>query len=99
MHGIWAIRASGTERLSRHRSSSPSPTCRTIDLAGGPRPTARCSGFGGVAQLVEQLVCNQQAAGSSPVSSTKLTKLNRSTKRDPGRAPSRPSPGWAMIYP
>ena len=41
---------------------------------GGPT----CSPVGGVAQLVEQLVCNQQAAGSSPVTSTTtLSDLQR----------------------
>ncbi len=37
------------------------------------RVTGAVHAIGGVAQLVEQLVCNQQVAGSSPVSSTLLS--------------------------
>ena len=31
-------------------------------------------GYAGVAQLVEQLICNQQVAGSSPIASSKIAK-------------------------
>ena len=34
----------------------------------------RTTGFGAVAQLGERLVCNQEATGSIPVSSTKFKK-------------------------
>src|SRR5271166_4653780 len=62
----------------RERSAAGSVAQRTISYDGGrlPRPGAVaslwCREVGGVAQLVEQLVCNQQAAGSSPVTSTKF---------------------------
>ena len=32
--------------------------------------------FAGIAQLVEQLICNQQVAGSSPIASSKIKALN-----------------------
>ena len=36
-------------------------------------PLKYLSGFAGVAQLAEQLICNQQVAGSIPVTSSKNT--------------------------
>ena len=45
-------------------------SCRLDQSARNNRP-----GYAGVAQLVEQLICNQQVGGSSPsTSSTKLDK-------------------------
>ena len=45
--------------------------------------TRRCAEgadlFAGVAQLVEQLICNQQVAGSSPITSSKSSKLRLTT--------------------
>ena len=35
------------------------------------------AGFAGVAQLVEQLICNQQVGGSSPSTSSKLNEYGR----------------------
>ena len=33
--------------------------------------------FAGVAQLVEQLICNQQVVGSTPIASSSLRKASR----------------------
>jgi hypothetical protein len=41
-------------------------------------------GFAGVAQSVEQLICNQQVAGSSPIASSSLALINT------GGVPERP---------
>ena len=46
------------------------------------------SGFAGVAQLAEQLICNQQVAGSIPVTSsthTITTAVERAVKLNNGR--------------
>ena len=32
--------------------------------------------FAGIAQLVEQLICNQQVAGSSPISGSKVLRAD-----------------------
>jgi hypothetical protein len=37
-----------------------------------------CSSGAGIAQLVEQLICNQQVAGSSPVASSSATEIEES---------------------
>ena len=47
---------------------------------------------GGVAQLVERLLCKQKVAGSTPVASTNLT-------RAAGRCASSPGPKRARRYP
>ena len=45
------------------------------DEAGGsspPRPTSGTLESGGLAQLVERLLCKQEVSGSTPLSSTRL---------------------------
>ena len=52
-------------------------------LAYGPTPTGA-----GVAQLVEQLICNQQVAGSSPFASSRMTPRSFEILALPGECPS-----------
>ena len=42
------------------------------DEAGGSSPPRPTSFSGGLAQLVERLLCKQEVSGSTPLSSTKL---------------------------
>ena len=46
--------------------------------------------YAGVAQLVEQLICNQQVGGSSPSTSSTLNCLHSNAKIEYGRVPERP---------
>ena len=41
---------------------------------GGSYVTLRVDFYAGIAQLVEQLICNQPVAGSSPISSSNIIK-------------------------
>ncbi len=41
-----------------------------------------CASYAGVAQLVEQLICNQQVAGSSPIASSILGPIDRTDGLD-----------------
>ena len=48
------------------------------DEAGGsspPRPTSATLESGGLAQLVERLLCKQEVSGSTPLSSTRAYRL------------------------
>jgi hypothetical protein len=45
-------------------------------------------GHAGIAQLVEQLICNQQVAGSSPIASSKFLRLCINRYSPMGRCPS-----------
>jgi hypothetical protein len=54
-----------------------------LKQGGLPAKLFELEGFAGVAQSVEQLICNQQVAGSSPIASSSLSFVT-------GGVPERP---------
>ena len=75
-------------------SWSPRPAC------GHGLRTSRPRYPGGVAQLVEHLVCNQAVVGSNPVASTSSSAQHRSAKVRPlfGRNTNNLPPAWWEVF-
>ena len=66
--------STGSRRNCRPRSSEPAEARPAPVARGGRTLYSRAADrpHAGVAQLVEQLICNQQVAGSSPIASSTL---------------------------
>ena len=95
--GVASVRVvlSSFERTGARWSSAPGGqrACssawleHTLDKRGVgssnlPRPTNLCLSPGGLAQLGERLVCNQEVAGSSPVFSTSFARRTGQSETD-----------------
>lgn len=69
-------------------NSAPAVQANSFHAADGGQQMFPCSGiwlmfaFAGLAQLVEQLICNQSVIGSSPISSSRRYPLDVSKSHD-----------------
>ena len=69
-------------------NSAPAVQANSLHAADGGQQMFPCSGhllmfvFAGLAQLVEQLICNQLVVGSSPTSSSRRYPLDVSKSHD-----------------
>ena len=66
-------------------NSAPAVQANSLHAADGGQQMFPCSGHlanAGLAQLVEQLICNQSVIGSSPISSSRRYPLDVSKSHD-----------------
>src|SRR5439155_19783014 len=63
---VWAFAITRSSSASAARMLHLQTTVKRLDVS------LKIAVFAGIAQLVEQLICNQQVAGSSPVASSRL---------------------------
>ena len=64
------------EFSSAGRASALQAGCHRFEPCNSHHVSLMRYRYAGVAQLVEQLICNQQVAGSSPITSSKQGKRN-----------------------